>query len=144
MRSEVGSRLVLGWWHSDDPTYAALIRDGFDPFWDAPWLMGIVNRDPEEVRAGMPPSALRGSNWVPPANWTERCPGCGARNPGQTYWCWFCARGFEHGSEKAVCPSCDTTLLESAPGRSREMLVICPGCGFGVVFPGYHGGTGSS
>jgi hypothetical protein len=131
---EVGSRLLLGWWHDGDPGYQALIRDGFDPFWDL-WLMGIVNRDPEEVRAGMPPLALRGSSWQAPTNWVNRC-SCGAQQPGPIFWCWFCGRGYEHGCQKICCPDCDTTFCESEPGRAQQMRVTCPGCGTAWWFPG--------
>jgi len=137
---EIGMRLCMGWWHAENPSYWALLRDGWDPAFDTSWL----NRDPPEVRAGQPPLALRGSNWVPPASWPTACPGCGARNPGPIYWCWFCGQGYEHGLAKAVCPNCDTTFCESAPGRSREMAVICPGCGTATLFPGYRGGMGAS
>lgn len=122
---ETGSRLFLGWWHTDNPAYAALLRDGWDPVFDVSWFL---NRDPEEVRAGQPPLALRGSNWVPPANWTERCPGCGASQPGPIFWCFFCGRGFEHRAQKVLC-DCGVTFCESEPGISREMPVSCPGCG---------------
>ena len=124
---EVGSRFALGWWHGDDPTYAALLRDGYDPFWDN-WMMGLVNRDPEEVRAGMPPLALRGSSWVAPASWNVKCPACGARNPGPVYWCFNCGRGYEAFCRKVMC-DCGMTFCESKPGRSLEMPVTCPGCG---------------
>ena len=128
MFMEIGMRLCMGWWHDGNPAYAALLRDGWDPFFDT-WMMGIVNRDPEEVRAGMPPLVLRGSNWQAPATWTERCPGCGAAQPGPIFWCWYCGAGYEHGCAKVVCPDCDTTFCESEPGISREMPVCCPGCG---------------
>ena len=124
---EIGLRLCLGWWHGNDSSYTALLRDGYDPFFDH-FMNGIVNRDPEEVRAGQPPLALRGSNWVAPASWTTTCPGCGGKNPGPIFWCWFCGRGYEHGRQKICCPDCDTTFCESEPGRSRQMAVSCPGC----------------
>jgi hypothetical protein len=131
---EVGMRLCLGWWHADNPSYAALLRDGYDPFFEN-YMMGIVNRDPDEVRAGMPPLALRGSNWAAPSSWTITCPGCGARNPGPIYWCWRCGRGYENGCQKMCCPNCDTTFCESEPGRSQEMAVTCPGCGKNSLMP---------
>jgi hypothetical protein len=131
---EIGLRLILGWWHDSDPTYAALLRDGWDPLFDT-WMTGLVNRDPVEVRAGMPPLCLRGSNWVAPTSWTERCPGCGAQQPGPIFWCWSCGRGYENGCQKMCCPDCDTTFCESQPGISRQMAVSCPGCGRAWQFP---------
>jgi hypothetical protein len=130
---EVGMRLCMGWWHSENPSYWALLRDGWDPFWDT-WLMGLVNRDPDEVRAGQPPLALRRSNWTPPANWTERCPGCGAAQPGPIFWCWRCGLGYEHRCQKVLC-DCGMTFCESGPGVGRTMLVSCPGCGRPWQFP---------
>lgn len=130
---EIGSRLFLGWWHDGNPTYAALLRDGWDPLFDT---VGLLNGDPPEVKAGQPPLTLSGSNWVPPANWTERCPGCGAAEPSPIFWCWFCGRGYEHGCQKICCPDCDTTFCESEPGRAQQMRVICPGCGTAWWFPG--------
>lgn len=129
---EIGMRLCMGWWHSENPTYWALLRDGWDPAFDTSWFL---NRDPEEVRAGQPPLALRGSNWLPPSSWNVKCPACGARQPEPAFWCWFCARGFEHGCQKCVCSDCDTTFCESKPGISREMPVRCPGCHRSWNFP---------
>jgi hypothetical protein len=131
---EIGLRLCMGWWHSDNSSYTALLKDGYDPFFDN-FLMGIVNRDPEEARAGQPPLALRGSNWQAPSNWIDRCPSCGAAQPGPIFWCWRCGRGFEHGCQKMCCPDCDTTFCESEPGISRQMPVRCPGCGRAWRFP---------
>jgi hypothetical protein len=126
---EVGSRLFLGWWHDNNPSYQALLADGWDPFWDT-WLTGLVNRDPHEVKAGMPPLGLNPQNFTPPANWTIRCPSCGAAQPGPIFWCWNsnCRRGYENGCQKMCCPTCDMTFCESQPGAGRTMAVTCPGC----------------
>ena len=121
---KIGMRLCMGWWHSENPSYWALLRDGWDPAFDTSWL----NRDPPEVKAGQPPLALRGSNWAAPASWTEKCRGCGAAQPGPIFWCWRCGRGYEHGCQKTTC-TCGMTFCESEPGRSRQMAVSCPGCG---------------
>lgn len=122
---EVGMRVCMGWWHSENPTYWALLRDGWDPAFDTCWL----NRDPPEVKAGQPPLALRGSNWVPPASWTERCPGCGAAQPSPIFWCWNCGRGYENGGCRKMLCDCGVTFVEPQPGVSRQMPVSCPGCG---------------
>jgi hypothetical protein len=123
---EVGMRLCLGWWHADNPAYQALLNDGWDPVFDVSWFL---NRDPEEVRAGQPPLALRGSNWMAPSSWTTTCPGCGARNPGPIFWCWRCGLGYENGCQKICCLNCDTTFCESERGKGSLMPVTFPGCG---------------
>jgi hypothetical protein len=130
--SWIGCRIVGEAFYGAD--YRALIADGWDPMFDT-WALGFLNRDPFEVRAGQPPLALRGSNWQPPRHWKEKCPGCGAAQPGPYFWCWRCGLGFEHGCQKMCCPDCDMTFCESRPSVSRKMPVTCPGCGKAWRFP---------
>lgn len=132
----IGCRLVGAALFGNDPGYRALIADGFDPFWDT-YMPGVINRDPEEVRAGKPPLVLLGSNFCPPASWKDRCPACGAAQPEPVFWCFACGFGFENGCRKIVCPApdCGMTFKESSPGRSREVPVTCPGCGKSWWFP---------
>ena len=47
---EILIRLAMGWWHDGDAGYQALLRDGWDPFFDAS-LFGLLNGDPDEVLA---------------------------------------------------------------------------------------------
>ena len=131
----VMGRLLLGWWYGNDPTYSSLRRDGWDPFWDT-WCMGLINNDPEEVRAGQPPKGMQ--SFTPPTNWSVKCPNCGAAQPGPIFWCHQCGLGYENGCEKTTCPDCNTTFVESEPGKGRTMAVTCPGCGKAWFMPSYH------
>jgi hypothetical protein len=130
---EISLRVILGALHPAQ--YQMLARDGWDCFFDT-WWMGIVNRDPPEVTAGKPPLCLMGSNWAPPAAWTERCPSCGAAQPGPMFWCWHCGLGFENGRQKMCCPHCDTTFVNPQPGAGLTAPVTCPGCGTAWQMPG--------
>jgi hypothetical protein len=114
------------------------VADGWDPMFDT-WMMGFLNRDPPEVQAGKPPLCLLGSNWKPPRSWKEKCPNCGAAQPGPIFWCWHCGKGFERGCQKMCCPDCDTTFCESAPGRGKVVPVECPGCNKCWYMPGFTG-----
>jgi hypothetical protein len=113
--------------------YAQLRQDGWDPLWDS-WWSGIVNRDPEEVKAGKPPLCIIVTNFTPPPSWTERCP-CGAAQPEPVFWCWNCRQGFEHGCQKMACPNCDMTFKEASPGAGRTQAITCPGCGTATFMP---------
>lgn len=118
--------------------YAQLRADGWDPLWDS-WWSGIVNRDPEEVKAGQPPLCLRGSGWVAPNTWTDTCPNCGAKEPSSWFWCWQCGLGYEDNCQKMCCPTCDMTFKETTPGQGRMMPITCPGCGQAWQMPGFQG-----
>ena len=131
---EIFIRLAMGWWHDGDAGYDALCRDGYDCFFDS-GIMGLLNGDPDEVLAGQPPRALLGSNWAAPANWTDQCPNCGARQPGPIFWCWHCGLGYEHRCQKMCCPDCNRTFCEAQPGIGRTLAITCPGCGKAWQFP---------
>lgn len=121
-------RLILPWWFEDNPAYQLLLKDGWDPFWDT-WWSGLVNRDPDEVKAGQPPLCINATNFTPPSDWSDRCPNCGATQPGSWFWCWNCKLGYEDGCQKMCCPTCDMTFKEMSPGAGRTQAITCPGCG---------------